>query len=161
MNEQTTLPARTQSEAPLPAMFGRLRDEIDHLFDDFSFARPARSFFSLPAAMRFTPAMDIHDRGNRYDVALELPGMEEKDIDVEVADGVLTVSGEKRSDREEKTDGCLVSERSYGSFRRQFTLPRDVDPDAIEAKYKSGVLHLKLGKDKAAQSRTRKIAVGT
>lgn len=159
MNEQTTLPARTHGEATLPAVFGRLRDEIDHLFDDFSLSRPTRAFFHLPSAMRFTPVMDLKDRGDRYDLALELPGMDEKEIDVSVADGVLTIAGEKRSESEEKTNGFLLSERTYGMFRRQLTLPGDADPDAIEAKYRRGVLHLTLGKDKKAESRMRKIAV--
>lgn len=159
MNEQTTLPARTQGEAGLPAVFGRLRDEIDHLFEDFSLTRSTRAFFHLPASMRFTPAMDLKDRGDRYELALELPGMDEKEIDVSVADGVLTVAGEKRGESEEKTDGVLVSERTYGMFRRQLTLPGDADSDAIEAKYRRGVLHLTMGKDKKAQSRMRKIAV--
>ncbi len=158
MNEQIALPARKRTEQTLPTVFGRLRDEIDHLFDDISFPRAPRSLFNRPE-MGFSPAMDFQDRGDRYELAVELPGMEEKDIDVSVADGVLTIAGEKRSESEEKADGCLVNERTYGSFRRQVSLPADVDSDAIEAKYRKGVLHLNLRKDKEAASRIRKIAV--
>jgi len=86
--------------------------------------------------------------------------MEEKDIDIECADGVLTISGEKRQESEETSEGHLVTERSYGSFKRQLTLPTDVNPDAIEAKYAKGVLKLALKKDKKAASRVKKIAIG-
>jgi len=160
MNEQTPLPSRTRSEPSVPAVFGRLRDEIDQLFDDFSLVRPGRGIFAFPAAVEFSPAMELTDKKDRYELSVELPGMEEKDIDIECADGVLTISGEKREETEEKTDGYLVSERSYGSFRRQLTLPADVDPDAIDAKYSKGVLKLKLKKDAKAASRVKKIAIG-
>ncbi len=160
MNEQATLPAKTHAEPTLPAVFGRLRDEIDQLFDDFSFTRPSRSIFHWPTVAGFTPALDLKDRGDHYALALEIPGMEDKDIEVTVTDGVLSVSGEKRGESEEKTGDCLISERSYGAFRRQISLPADVDADAIEAKYRKGVLHLNLGKDKDAENRVRKIAVG-
>ncbi len=163
MTEQTTLPAKTRTEATVPtvpAVFTRLRDEVDRLFDDFSFARPSRSIFAFAGLPDVVPAMELTDKKDRYELSLEIPGMEEKDIDIETADGVMTISGEKRQESEEKTDGYLVSERSYGSFKRQLTLPADVDPDAIKAKYASGVLKLTLKKDKTAQSRVKKIAIG-
>jgi HSP20 family protein len=91
---------------------------------------------------------------------VELPGLEEKDIDVEFADGVLSVSGEKREESETKENGCLISERRYGSFRRQLTLPSDADPDTIEAKFKHGVLKLTMKKDEKAADRSKKIKIG-
>jgi HSP20 family protein len=160
VTEQTTLPTKARTESGAPAAFTRLRNEIDRLFDDFSFPRPSRSIFSFSTLPEVVPAMQLTENKDHYRLSLELPGMEEKDIDVECADGVLTVSGEKRQESEEKNDGYLVSERSYGSFKRQLTLPADVDPDAIEAKYDKGVLKLTLKKDKKAASRVKKIAIG-
>lgn len=163
MTEQSTLPAKTRSELAVPALpviFTRLRDEIDRLFDDLSFGRPARGIFAFPAAMDVSPAMELTENKDHYGLSIELPGMDEKDIEVECADGVLTISGEKRQEAEDKADGYLLTERSYGAFKRQQTLPADVDPDGIEAKYSKGVLKLKLKKDKKAQSRVKKIAIG-
>ena len=160
MNEQTTMPAQTSRETNLPAMFGRLRGEIDQLFDDFNFARPVRSILHLPNGTDFNPALELKDRKDHYELAVELPGLEDKDIDIELADGVLSISGEKRADSEEKTGDYLLRERSYGAFRRRLTLPSDVDPDGIEAKYRHGVLKLEIRKDRQAVNRVRKISVG-
>ncbi len=162
MTEQSTLPAKARTDTTMPTLpttFNRLRDEIDRLFDDFSLARPGRSIFAFPALPEVVPAMELTEKKDRYELSLEIPGMDEKDIDIETADGVLTVAGEKRHESEEKTDGCIVSERSYGSFKRQLSLPADVNPDAIEAKYAKGVLKLTLKKDEKAQNRVKKIAI--
>ncbi len=160
MAEQTTLPAKTRSEPSVPTLFTRLHNEIDRLFDDFSLARPSRSIFNFAALPEVMPAMELTEKRDRYEMSLEIPGMEEKDIDIECADGVLTISGEKRQESEETSEGYLVTERSYGSFKRQLTLPTDVNPDAIEAKYAKGVLRLALKKDKKAANRVKKIAIG-
>jgi HSP20 family protein len=160
MAEQTTVPATTRSAPSVPAVFTRLRDEIDRLFDDFSFARPARGIFAFPPPTLFDPAMELAENKDHYTLSVELPGMDEKDIDIECADGILTISGEKRDESEERTDGYLLTERSYGSFKRQQTLPADVDPDAIKAKFSKGVLKVTLKKDNKAQSRVKKIAIG-
>lgn len=160
MTEQTALPAKTRSEPAVPAVFTRLRDEIDRLFEDFSFTRSSRGIFAFPAIAELSPAMELVENKDHYSLSVELPGMEEKDIDIKCADGVLTISGEKRQESEEKTDDFLVTERSYGSFKRQLTLPADVNPDKINAKYAKGVLKLTLKKDEKAQSRVKRIAIG-
>jgi HSP20 family protein len=104
--------------------------------------------------------MELAETEGGYELSVELPGIEEKDIDIEFADGILTISGEKREESEKKQNGYLMGERRYGSFRRQLTLPVDADPDTIEAKFKHGVLKLAMKKDQAAASRTRKIKIG-
>lgn len=159
MNEQATLPA-TRQQSPAVTPFARLRDEIDRLFDDFTFPRPARSIFAFPAQAELAPVMDLTATEDGYRITAELPGVDTKDVDVEFADGVLTLSGEKREDSERKEDGYLVSERRYGSFRRQQTLPSDIDPDSISAKARDGVLTIEMKKDKAAKNRAKKIKVG-
>lgn len=160
MNEPTTLPVQTARETSLPAVFGRLRGEIDQLFEDFNFARPVRSIFRWPEGTDFNPAVELKDRKDHYELAVELPGLEDKDINIEFADGVLSISGEKRADGEEKAGDYLVRERSFGAFRRRLTLPSDIDPDWIEAKYRHGVLKLEIRKDRQAVDRVRKISVG-
>lgn len=163
MNEQTTLPiSRTKraSEVKSEGPVGWLRDEIDRLFDDFSFNLPMRSAFAFPGfSLEAKPAVELVEKGDGYQMSVELPGIDQKDINIELADGVLTISGEKREESETKEPGYLISERSYGSFRRQVTLPADVDPDSLAARMRDGVLKLEMKKDKAAASRTRKIAI--
>jgi HSP20 family protein len=161
MNDQTALPAeqRRTEGTPLAPLF-RLRDEIDRLFDDFPFSLSSRSIFAFPSRAAVIPAMELAETDGGYALSVELPGLEEKDIDVEFADGVLTVSGEKREESEKTESGYLMSERRYGSFRRQLTLPADADPDTIDAQFKRGVLKLAMKKDAKAAGRAKKIKIG-
>lgn len=160
MTDQTTLPTkqrRTPSAALAP--FARLRDEIDRLFDDFPLAPAARSVFPFTSTA-VVPAMELAETDQGYELSVELPGLEEKDIDIELADGTLTISGEKREESEKKDNGYLVSERSYGAFRRQLTLPADADADSIAASFEKGVLKLAVKKDREAAGRAKKIPIG-
>jgi HSP20 family protein len=160
MTDQTTLPAeqrRTPSAALAP--FARLRDEIDRLFDDFPLAPAARSVFPFTRTA-VVPAMELAETDQGYELSVELPGLEEKNIDIELADGTLTISGEKREESEKKDNGYLVSERSYGAFRRQLTLPADADDNSIAASNEKGVLKLSVKKDREAAGRAKKIPIG-
>ena len=157
MTEQTKLPARTPSEQGIGAVFGRLRNEIDELFEEITVPGPMRRVLHMPNGVEFSPAIELKDRKAHYELTSELPGLDEKDIGIEFADGVLSISGEKREESEEQSHGCLISERSYGSFHRRLSLPPDIDPDRIEAKFRNGVLHVTIGKDKNAADRVRKI----
>lgn len=161
MNDQTTLraqPRRTEGAAPAP--LHRLRDEIDRLLDDFGFTVPTRDIFSFRPRTAVIPAMELVEVDGGYELSVELPGLEEKDIHVEFADGVLSLSGEKREESERKEAGCLMNERRYGSFSRQMTLLSDVNPDTTEAKFKQGVLKLTMKKDEQAANRAKKIKIG-
>lgn len=160
MNEQTTLPAEQHREGAALAPLNRLRDEIDRLFEDFPFTLPNRRLFAFPAKAPVMPAMELAETESGYQLTVELPGLEDNDIDIEVADGVLTISGEKREEREKKENGYLMSERHYGSFRRQLTLPVDADPDSISAKFRHGVLELSMKRDDDAPGRAKKIKIG-
>ncbi|HEX7752475.1 MAG TPA: Hsp20/alpha crystallin family protein [Novosphingobium sp.] len=139
---------------------GWLRHEIDRLFDDFSFALPARGVFNFPTLHDLRPAADLLDAGDSYRLSLELPGLKDDEIDVEYRDGVLAITGEKKDESERKECGCILSERRYGSFRREITLPSDVDADGISADYKRGVLSVKLKKSEDAATKPRKIKIG-
>ena len=161
MNEQNALPSKPRPAAGSAlAPLSRLRDEIDRLFEDFSFARPPRSLFALEGIPALNPAIELASTETGYELNVELPGLEEKDIDIEFADGVLTISGEKREESEKKDNGYLVSERRYGSFRRQLSLPADLDPETIDATFRNGVLKLTMKKDEQVTNRTKKIKIG-
>ncbi|MDR9394346.1 Hsp20/alpha crystallin family protein [Roseovarius sp. SYSU LYC5161] len=123
-----------------------------------SFYEPLRQFGSRVAEF-LSPASDASSDENGYHITLELPGVEEKDIDIAVHDGVVTVKGEKSDEREEKGDTWYFSERQYGSFSRTFRLPADADGDRLEAHLKDGVLSLVVPKAQPAASEARKIRI--
>jgi len=108
----------------------------------------------------FTPTADAAALDEAYEVNLELPGVAEEDIEIEVRDGVMTVKGEKRSSRETEGRHFYFSERTYGAFQRAFRLPADVDEDRIEAHAEKGVLHVLMPKLEAGnETDTRHILV--
>ncbi|MDH5453556.1 MAG: Hsp20/alpha crystallin family protein [Paracoccaceae bacterium] len=92
------------------------------------------------------PASEASSDDKVYRIAVELPGVKEKDIDITVDDGLVTIKGEKKESREEKGDTWYFSERQYGAFSRSFRLPAEADPDKIEADLKDGVLTLSVAK---------------
>ena len=114
----------------------RLRREMDRLWDDY-FGAGRRALRPLA---EFAPAVDIKETAEAVVVKAEVPGMDAKDINISVTGEVLTIKGEKKSEREEKEENYHLVERSYGSFSRSLTLPAAVDLDKIEAKYDKGVL---------------------
>jgi HSP20 family protein len=115
----------------------RLRREMDRLWDDY-FGSGRRALRPLQA--EFTPAVDVTETAEAVVVKAEVPGMDAKDINISVTGDVLTIKGEKKSEREEKEENHHVVERSYGSFSRSLPLPGAVNLDKIEAKYDKGVL---------------------
>jgi len=174
MAEPTSkVPVKTdKSPAAMPHMlrpFESLRREVDRLFDEFDggfWRSPFRSpFFDLAplrraeAAFAAAPAVDISETDKAYEITAEMPGMDEKDIDVKVANGVLAIKGEKQEDKEEKKKDYYMRERSFGSFERNFQVPEGVETDRIEANFKNGVLSVTLPKSAAAQKAEKKITV--
>ena len=105
------------------------------------------------------PAVDVVESEKAYEITAELPGMDEKNIEVKVTDGRLTVKGEKQEEKEEKEKDYYLQERHYGSFERSFDLPESVEPDKIEASFKKGVLTVTLPKKAEAQKAAKKIEV--
>ncbi len=106
---------------------------------------PFRSFGTRLAEW-LSPATDASSDENAYDICMELPGVSDEDIELTVENGVVTVSGEKRSHEEKKGDTWYFSERQYGAFRRSFSLPEDALGDKASAKMKEGVLHVTVPK---------------
>jgi HSP20 family protein len=115
----------------------RLRREMDRLWEDY-FGSGRRGLQPLQA--EFAPAVDVKETAEAVVVKAEVPGMDAKDINIAVMGDVLTIKGEKKSEREEKEENYHLVERSYGSFSRSMVLPAAVDLDKIEAKYDKGVL---------------------
>ena len=107
----------------------------------------------------FAPASEASSNDNGYRIVMELPGVAEKDIDVSVHNGVLTIKGEKREEKEEKKENYYFSERSYGSFQRSFRLPDDAVEGDIAADIKDGVLTVSVPKSLPKQAEAKKISV--
>ncbi len=115
----------------------RLRREMDRLWDDYF--GPGRKAFA-PTAMEFSPSVDVAETADKVVVTAEVPGIDVNDIDISLTGDILTIKGEKKSEREEKEENYHLVERSYGSFARSLQLPAGVQADKIEATYKQGVL---------------------
>jgi HSP20 family protein len=153
MNTKSLIPIGQNRNGELPNPFQFLQTEIDKLFDNFGKGLPAWRGTDL------TPSMDVTETEKEIEVTAELPGLEEKDVEISVADGLLTIRGEKKSERQERPkdkDYWLV-ERSFGSFSRQLTLPEGINPDDIKATIAKGILTVKVPKPAAKQ--TKKIEV--
>ena len=174
MAEDTSkIPVTTDKAAPSELRPRRplesLRQEIDQLFDDFgigTWRSPFRSsFFDMDpfrrakAAFSGMPAVDVTETEKSYKVVAELPGMDEKNIEVKIANGMLTIKGEKQEDKEEEKQDYYVRERSFGSFERTFQVPDGVDLDKVDAGFKNGVLTVTLPKTAEAQKAEKKISV--
>jgi HSP20 family protein len=146
--------------------FDSLRGQMDRLFRDFErgflqtpFYRDIDNFVHRDLGFAVTPAIDIVEKDNAFEVTAELPGLDANNIDLQFADGVLTIKGEKSEEKEETTKDRYVSERRYGSFRRTLQVPESVDPDKIEASYKSGVLTITLPKSAEAKDKQKSIPI--
>ncbi len=153
-----------RAESWLP--FESLRSEIDRLFDDVAPNLWHRPFASalMPRVPRLSeldvaPAVDLAETDKSYEISCELPGMEEKDIEVAISNGILTIRGEKQEEKEEKKQEYVLSERRYGSFQRTFRMPDGVDAEKIAANFSKGVLSITLPKTPEAQRNERKIQI--
>ena len=126
-----------------------MRRQIDRVFDD-AFFWPNRSDDEMSMA-NFRPAVDIFDKEDRVVIKAELPGVDKKDISVDVRDNVLTLKGTRSFDKEVKEDNVYRRERAYGSFQRAFNLPADLKTETINADYKDGVLTIEIPKPEKEQ----------
>lgn len=133
---------------------------LDRLFDDLWQGNGRLPSLLEPwPAGDLNPSVDQSEDDKAYHVKAELPGMDESDVDVSFADGLLTISGEKKQEKEEKDKDYYRSERSFGAFRRVLSFPGAVDESKIHASFKKGVLSVDLPKTKEAQKKARKIPV--
>jgi len=165
----TKVPVKTEKAQAPRRPFVSLRREIDRLFEDFD-----RDFWGFPfhrsgfdvepfwrreLTWAATPAVDVTESGTAYEITAELPGLDEKNIEVKLANGDLTIKGEKQEEKEEKKKDYYLHERHLGSFERRFRVPEGVDTSKIEAAFKNGVLTVTLPKSPEVQKAEKKIEV--
>ena len=139
-----------------PFEFEKMRREMDRIWDSFSERRPATKDRE---GGEWLPSLDVSETKADFVVKAELPGVNPNEIDISLTEGVLTVKGEKKQEREEKEEGYHLVERSYGSFIRSLRLPREVQNEKINASYKDGVLRITLPKTEQAKKKEIKIKV--
>ncbi|MDZ7828549.1 MAG: Hsp20/alpha crystallin family protein [Halofilum sp. (in: g-proteobacteria)] len=151
-----------------------LRNEINRLFDHFThggrrgeampdvWSRDPFAGFEWPAVTtgeRTFGRADLSETDTGYELQVDLPGMKKEDLSVDLADGMLSISGERSDEREDKRKGYYLCERSYGSVQRSFRVPESVDPKKIKAEFKDGVLTLAMPRSEEARKKTRQIEV--
>jgi HSP20 family protein len=153
--DKTPSTEESRDNNPLAA----LQRDINNVFENF-WQRVENSWNGRTTAVgTFGPSTDVSETDDNIEVAVELPGMSEDDIDISLSGDAMTIRGEKKVEREEKRKGVFMSERSYGAFYRTIPLPPGVDPDKAEAKFKRGVLTVTLPKSAEAQARVKRIPV--
>ena len=138
--------------------FSTMQDRMNRLFrESYSPEGPEETLTTTS----FAPPVDIYEDEHAITVKMEVPGIDEKDIDVRIEDNTLTVHGERKFEKEEKEENFCRVERQYGSFTRSFTLPSSVDPGQVSADYEKGVLKIKLVKKAEAKPKQIKVNVGS
>jgi HSP20 family protein len=135
-----------------------LQTEMNRLFN---------TVFDAPATQgnggtmrRWVPAMDLLETADHFVLRADLPGMTQDDVNIELEDSTLTVSGERKSEHEDKQEGFYRVERAFGSFSRSLTLPKGIDADAVNANFENGVLEIRIPKPEERKPRRISIAVG-
>lgn len=142
------------------------RSEMERMFDNFFGSVSPFAAFSHPSFRSseggfMVPRVDVKETENAIAITAELPGIKEDDIELTFRDGILTLRGEKRQEREEQEGGNVYfSERRYGSFERSFRIPDSVQPDACEASFEDGVLHITLPKRETQGEQSHRIPIG-
>jgi len=150
-----TMPRRTGDA------FGAFRDEMEHMFDRFERGWPQwpTLFGRGDGRELIVPELDVRDDGKQLTIEVDLPGVEEKDVSVTLANNVLTIKGEKKSGREEKDAHYYMCERSYGAFQRSLRLPDTIDDAKLEARFDKGVLKVIALKKPEAMRAEKKIEI--
>lgn len=131
-------------------------DYAERMFDDF-FGLNRRKMDLQN--FDWTPRVNVEEKGDGFEITLEVSGMKKEEIDIEVQDAVLTIKGERKLEMEDTDRNYHICERSYGTFQRAFTLPENVKPDDIEAEYKDGILRLALPKVEPQKPKEIKVEV--
>jgi HSP20 family protein len=136
--------------------FSTLQDRLNRLFQQSVSEGREESL----TTSSFAPAVDVYEDDHQVTLKIEVPGIDEKDIDVRLENNTLTVTGERKLEKEEKEENYRRVERQYGSFTRSFTLPQTVDAEKVSAQYDKGVLKITLAKKAEAKPKQIKISVG-
>lgn len=172
-NQQQQPTRQTQMQTPSPNPMVDLRQQMDRLFNDFANAFRLMPFSPFGAPDRdvsgYEPfggvgavadvRFEVSESDKEIEVSAELPGMTENDVDIQLANNVLTIKGEKKAEEERKEKNYYLSERRYGAFQRAFRLPEGIDEDNISASFDSGVLRISLPKREETQGKQRQIQI--
>jgi HSP20 family protein len=159
---RTEITKPTLGEVTPPSdIFAAMREEMDRMFERLEHGWPRwpsliSRRFGRPVML---PEVDVHEDDKQLMIEVDLPGVDEKDVSVTMANGTLTIKGEKKSEREEKEENYYLAERSYGKFERSLSLPDTIDPDKIEAKFDKGVLTITAPKKPEAVKAEKKIEI--
>jgi HSP20 family protein len=137
-----------------------IQNEMNRLFNTFFESPPAGHSSSGQTLRRWIPAMDLVETEDAFVLRADLPGLSENEVNIELEDNVLTISGERKAEHEERKEGYYRVERASGSFSRSLTLPEGVDPDAVNASFDRGVLEVRIPKPEERKPRKVAISVG-
>lgn len=142
-------------------IFSAMRDEMDRMFERFEHGWPRLPSLIARGLGReaMLPEVDVREDEKQVMIEVDLPGVDENNVSVTMANGVLTIKGEKKSEREEKEENYFLAERSYGKFERSLTLPETIDENQIEAKFDKGVLTVTAQKKPEAVKAEKKIEI--
>jgi HSP20 family protein len=140
-------------------IFSAMRDDMDRLFERFERGWPRWPTLYSRDERLTVPELDVRESTDAITIEAELPGVNEKDVTVTLANGVLTIKGEKKQEKEEKGESYHLTERSFGSFERSIRLPDSVDDANVEAKFDKGVLKVTAAKKPEAVKAERKIEI--
>ncbi len=136
----------------------RLQDDVNRFFDNRVWRWRTANEEELSA--HFVPAVDIYEDNDKLALTVELPGMVAKDVDVRIENGVLTIKGERKIEKEDKKENYIRVERTYGTFTRSFNLPNTVDSEKVKADFQNGLLEVTIPKKEETKPRTIQIKVG-
>ncbi|MBX9688459.1 MAG: Hsp20/alpha crystallin family protein [Candidatus Obscuribacterales bacterium] len=147
-------------ESDYPGIYG-LQREMNRLLEEFSRGMERSGFpiFEDEQLSQFNPKLDLKETKNELIVSVEVPGMNEKDLEVSVCEGLLMIRGEKKEEKVEDLKGYYRMERRYGEFNRTLPLPYDIDSEKVEALFKNGVLNITLPKLKQAKAEAKSVPV--
>jgi HSP20 family protein len=139
--------------------FTSLRREMDRVFEDFTRGSGAPATFATSGLL--SPKVNVAETDKGLEVTADLPGVERKDIEISLADGILTLKAEHKAEKEEKNEKkhYHLIERSFGTFLRSFNLPFEADTDKVEASFEKGVLKISVPRSAAAEKQVKKIAI--
>ena len=151
-----------QPRAPLSLM--RMMDDMDRLFQDFGFGRTGLGLFpsldrAALARSAWAPQVETFRRGDKLVIRADLPGLKRDDVNVDVEDGVLRITGERKDEHDEERDGYYRTERIYGQFYRAIPLPEGLDTEQVDASFKDGVLEVTLPAPREATQRRKRVQV--
>jgi HSP20 family protein len=131
-----------------------LQSDVNRLFDSFFSSRPGDGI----RRQRWVPAMDLVEEDDSLVLRADLPGMSEDDVNIEVKDGVLTVSGERKAEEKKQGEGYYRVERAFGSFSRSLSIPEGIDPEQVSAQFDNGVLEVRI--PKPAERKPHRVQIG-